>query len=134
MRTICERMRAVQGQPVSGQREEEKGKNHKGYRYSSSGYSPAVSPLSMQSLPMQKMQVQSLGREGPLEKEMAIYSRRRHLPPSVMGWGGGGEMTSQQTLWGLWNPVSILKSSPRLVGQSRINPETLLRVAVQVSS
>ena len=90
MRTICERMRAVQGQPVSGQREEEKEKSHKGYRYSSSGYSPAVSPLSMQSLPMQKMQVQSLGREGPLEKEMAIYSRRRHLPPSVMGWGGGG--------------------------------------------
>ena len=46
---ICERMRAVQGQPVSGQREEEKEKSHKGYRYSSSGYSPAVSPLSMQS-------------------------------------------------------------------------------------
>ena len=107
MRTVCERMRAVQGQPVSGQREEEKGKSHEGYRFSSSGYSRAVSSLFKEKTP----------------------STRCH----GMDGGCGGDFTADP-LGAVGPSVSILKSSPRLVGQSRTNPETFLRGAVQVSS
>lgn len=104
MRTKCERMRAVPG-PASEWAEG-------GEREKATGGTDTA----------------ALATAGQFHLCPCKADSRRHLPPSVMGLGRGVvEVTSQQTLWGLWNPVSILESCAQAGRTNTINPETLLQ-------
>lgn len=83
------------------------------YQYSSSGYSGAVSPLSMQSL--------TQGED------------TFHQVSWDLGEGGcGGDFTADPL--GAVEPCLNLEVLAQAGRTNKINPETLLRVAVQVSS
>lgn len=112
-------MRALQGYQVSEQRKEENRKSH--VEADAAGLAVA-----------EKSQL-------CLWKAQGITQEEDRAPSHQVPWDGGEGvqegMNPQKTLWGLpvRPSVSNLKSLPRLAGQSRINPETLLRRASQVS-